>query len=243
MQESLRLTPDEIVFWSHGPVVVNATIVFSWVVMIVLVVLSWLVTRRMDASTDISFGQNLLEVIVQAVRDQIREITGGQNPDQFVPFIGTLFIFIATSNLFTVVPWFEPPTGSLTTTGALALCSFVAVPVFGIQRIGIKRYLRSYIQPTPLMLPFNIISELSRTLALMIRLFGNIMSGSLIAAIIVGIIPLFFPIVMQLLGLLTGMVQAYIFAVLAMVYIASGTRAQQQRANRAADQGEDTDGQ
>lgn len=242
MQSGVELTPDQIVLYSYGPVELNATIVVTWVVMLLLVGVSWLITRRLDASTDISPGQNLLEVIVQAVRDQIGEISG-QDPDQFVPFIGTLFIFIATCNLLTVVPWVEPPTASLTTTGALALCSFVAVPVFGIQRIGLKRYLRSYIQPTPLMLPFNIISELSRTLALMIRLFGNIMSGSLIAAILVGIIPLFFPVIMQLLGLLTGMVQAYIFAVLAMVYIASGTRAQQQRTQQAADQGEDTHGQ
>ncbi len=237
----MELTPDQIIFWQSGPIVLNATIVYTWVVMALLAVLSWLVTRRLTPGTEMSRGQNMLEVITQGIRDQIREISG-EDPDQYLPFVGTLFLFIVLSNFLTVVPGFEPPTGSLTTTGALSLCVFVAVPIFGIQKLGMARYLRSYIQPTPLMLPFNIISEISRTIALMIRLFGNIMSGSLIVAILIGIIPLFFPVVMEIIGLLTGMVQAYIFAVLAMVYIASGARAQDRRANQVAEQGENANG-
>ena len=113
------------------------------------------------------------------------------------------------------------PTGSLSTTTALAICVFVAVPLYGIVYQGPARYLEHYVEPTVLMLPFNIIGELSRILALAVRLYGNIMSGTVVAAILLGITPYFFPVVMQVLGLLTGMIQAYIFAILAMVYIAS----------------------
>jgi F-type H+-transporting ATPase subunit a len=124
------------------------------------------------------------------------------------------------------VPGYRPPTGSLSTTTALAIAVFVAVPLFGVAEQGFAAYLRRYVRPTWLMLPFNIIGELSRTLALAVRLYGNIMSGTVIVGILVSLAPFFFPIVMELLGLVTGLIQAYIFAVLAMVYIASATSAQ-----------------
>ena len=171
--------------------------------------------------------QNLLEVLVNGMRDQIREVSG-QDPGTYLPFVGTLFVYIAVANLLAVVPGYRPPTGSLSTTAALAACVFVAVPLYGVGQRGLQVYLRQYIRPTVFMLPFNIIGELSRTLALAVRLYGNMMSGTVIAAILIGFVPLFVPILMQLLGLLTGMIQAYIFAVLAMVYIASATRAHQQ---------------
>jgi F-type H+-transporting ATPase subunit a len=139
--------------------------------------------------------------------------------------VGTLFLFIALANLGTVIPGYEPPTSSLSTTAALALCVFVAVPLFGIEDQGMGGYLKSYAEPTVIMLPFNIISELSRTLALAVRLFGNMMSGAMIIGILLTITPFIFPIVMTALGLLTGMVQAYIFSILAAVYIAAATRA------------------
>jgi F-type H+-transporting ATPase subunit a len=123
-----------------------------------------------------------------------------------------------------VIPGFTPPTGSLSTTTALALCVFIAVPLFGIREQGVSGYLRTYIRPTVIMLPFNIISELSRTLALAVRLFGNMMSGAMIVGILLTITPFIFPIVMTLLGLLTGSVQAYIFSILAAVYIAAATQ-------------------
>ena len=131
---------------------------------------------------------------------------------------------MAFASLCTVIPGFEPPTSSLSTTAALAACVFVAVPFFGIAGQGLAGYLRTYVQPTIVMLPFNLISELSRTLALAVRLFGNMMSGSMIVAILLTITPFVFPVVMTLLGLLTGMVQAYIFSILAAVYIAAATR-------------------
>jgi F-type H+-transporting ATPase subunit a len=173
--------------------------------------------------------QNLLEVLVTGIRDQIRDVSG-QDPGPYLPFIGTLFIFISTVNLLTILPGYRAPTGSLSTTAALATCVFIAVPLYGISSQGLLRYFRQYVRPTVFMLPFNIIGELSRTLALAVRLYGNMMSGTVIAAILIGFVPLFVPILMQLLGLLTGMIQAYIFAVLAMVYIASATKVHQQAA-------------
>lgn len=221
----MEISPDEFVYWSNGPFKLNATIVFTWLVMALLVGVSWLVTRKLSSDEKLSPGQNLLEVLVEALHNQIREI-GQQRPDRYLPFVGTLFIFIATSNFLAIVPGFQPPTGSLSTTAALAICVFVAVPLYGISQLGLWTYLKQYAQPTLIMLPFNIIGELSRTLALAVRLFGNVMSGTMIAAVLLSIVPLFFPIIMQLLGLVTGMIQAYIFAVLAMVYIASATQVQ-----------------
>jgi F-type H+-transporting ATPase subunit a len=219
----MDISPDSLILWEWGFVKLNATIVFTWLVMALLVLISWLVTRGFSDDPRISPGQNLLEVLVETLRNQIEEV-GQQNPDRYLPFVGTLFIFIAFSNLLAVVPGFNPPTGSLSTTAALAICVFVAVPLYGVSRLGLSTYLKQYAEPTPLMLPFNIIGELSRTLALAVRLFGNVMSGTMIVAVLLSIVPLFFPVVMQLLGLVTGLIQAYIFAILAMVYIASATR-------------------
>jgi F-type H+-transporting ATPase subunit a len=148
-----------------------------------------------------------------------------QDPALYLPFVGTLFIFIAAANLLSFVPGYLPPTGSLSTTAALAICVFTAVPIYGIAQRGLRAYLKNYVQPTVFMLPFNIIGELSRTLALAVRLFGNVMSGIKIGAILLAVMPLFFPVLMHALGLLTGLIHAYIFALLAMVYIASATRA------------------
>jgi F-type H+-transporting ATPase subunit a len=191
--------------------------------MCLLVLGSFLLTRKLSIGPDRSRWQNLLEIAVTGLEEQIGEV-GLDEPRKYLGFLGTLFLFVATASLCTVLPGYEPPTGSLSTTAALAFCVFVAVPVFGIQEQGLGGYLRTYVKPTVIMLPFNIISELSRTLALAIRLFGNMMSGAMIIAILLTITPFVFPIVMTVLGLLTGMVQAYIFAILAAVYIAAATR-------------------
>ncbi len=224
----MTISPDNIIFWQWGPIVLNMTIVVTWLLMALLVIGSWLVTRHLSAEPGLSRGQNLLEVVVLAIQNQIREVSQ-QETGRYLPFVGTLFLFIAVANLLSPVPGYHPPTGSLSTTAALAICVFVAVPLYGISQQGLGGYLKQYVQPSPLMLPFNLIGEVSRTLALAVRLFGNVMSGSMIAAILLAIVPLFFPIVMQLLGLLTGLIQAYIFAILAMVYIASATRAHNDR--------------
>ena len=218
----MRLSPDEMIFWQHGFLKLNATIVFTWALMLVMAVGSKLVTRKLSSGLEHSRWQNLLEIIVSGIEKQIEDV-GLRNPKKYLGFLGTLFLFVAMANLCTVIPFYEPPTGSLSTTAALALCVFVAVPLFGILDQGLGGYLKSYIEPTVIMLPFNIISELSRTLALAVRLFGNMMSGVMIIGILLTITPLLFPIVMTALGLLTGMVQAYIFSILAAVYIAAAT--------------------
>ncbi|MCP5242055.1 F0F1 ATP synthase subunit A [Nitrosomonas sp.] len=220
----MTISPDSIIFWQWGTVSLNATIVYTWLVMALLTAISWLVTRRLTTGTKISRWQNLLEVLVTGIRDQIKEVSH-QQPGKYLPFVGTLFLFIAMANLLNVVPGYMAPTGSLSTTTALAICVFVAVPIYGIAYEGPLIYLAHYVRPTLLMLPFNIIGEISRTIALAVRLYGNIMSGTVIVAILLSLTPYFFPVVMQLLGLLTGMIQAYIFAILAMVYIASATSA------------------
>jgi F-type H+-transporting ATPase subunit a len=222
----MEITPDDIVYWQWRFVTINATLVFSWGVMFVLAGGAWLVTRELETGPDIPRWQNLLEIVVSRLRSQIGEASGG-HPDRYLPFVGTLFLFVVTANVLDAVPGFRAPTASLTTAAALAACVFVAVPVFGIARQGVAEYARQYLRPTPLMLPFHIIGELSRTLALAVRLFGNITSGSLIVAIVLSIAPLFFPVVMQALGLLIGIIQAYVFAILALVYIASAERAHQ----------------
>ena len=219
----MHLSPDQIVFWQYGFFKLNATILFTWALMLVLAGGSRLITRTLSTGLERSRWQNLLEIVVTAIEKQIEEV-GLSQPQKYLGFLGTLFLFVATASLCTVIPGYEPPTASLSTTAALALCVFVAVPFFGIEEQGVLDYLRSYMRPTFIMLPFNIISELSRTLALAVRLFGNMMSGAMIIGILLTITPFIFPIVMTLLGLLTGMVQAYIFSILAAVYIAAGTR-------------------
>lgn len=216
----MKISPDQLVFfdWSWGRI--NATLVFTWLIMALLTIGSWLVTRRLSSGERMSRWQNLLEVLVSGIVEHIEEITRRQ-AGPFLPFVGTLFIFILTANILAVVPYFMPPTGSLSTTSALAICVFVAVPLYGLSTRSIASYLKEYSKPTLLMLPFNILGELTRTFALAVRLYGNLMSSSVIGLVLLIIMPLFFPVIMQALGLLTGIIQAYIFALLAMVYIAS----------------------
>ena len=218
----MRITPDQLILWQYGFIKLNGTIVTTWVLILLLTLGAHLITRRLTSDIITSRWQAALEILITGIVEQIREV-GLSVPTRYLAFIGTLFIFIATANLLTVVPGYEPPTSSLSTTAALAICVFAAVPVFGVARRGWRRYLKSYLEPTVIMLPFNLISELSRTLALAVRLFGNMMSGTMIIAILLTITPFIFPVAMTMLGLLTGMVQAYIFSILATVYIAAAT--------------------
>jgi F-type H+-transporting ATPase subunit a len=216
-----------VIYWRYGPLVLNATIVVTWLIMALLVGGSWLVTRKMSPATEMSRWQNMVETVVEWLRQEIREASQ-QESDRYLSFVGTLFIFIFASNILIIIPGFWPPTGSLSTTTGLALCVLVAVPLYGVASQGLLSYFKQYVRPTPIMLPFNILGELSRTMALAVRLFGNLMSGTMIIAILLTIAPFFFPVLMYLLGLLTGVIQAYIFAVLAIVYIASATRAHEE---------------
>ncbi|QRN85897.1 F0F1 ATP synthase subunit A [Clostridia bacterium] len=216
----MSIDPSSIVYFEIGFVHITATLVFTWITMLVLTLFCAISTRNLRKKAELRPSQHLLEAIMEVSKSQIREIAQ-QDPEPFLPFVATLFLFIFSANVFSVIPGFIAPTGSLNTTIALALCVFFAVPFFGISSKGILDYLKQYAKPSPIMLPFNIISEFSRTLSLAIRLYGNVMSSTIIIAILLGVIPLIFPVVIQLLGLLTGVIQAYIFAILAIVYISS----------------------
>ncbi len=229
--DETEITPDSTVLWDAGFVNLNLTIVTTWGVMLLLVVTAWAITRRLRTDARMSRWQNGLEVMVDFLRRQIREVSG-QAPERYLAFVGTIFVFIFVSNMLVILPGYVPPTASLSTTAALALVVFFAVPVYGIAGRGLGGYLRDYVKPNPLMLPFNILSELSRTLALAVRLFGNVMSFTKIVAILLAVAPLVFPALLNALGLLTGAIQAYIFTILALVYISAGSREQRSRHDR-----------
>jgi F-type H+-transporting ATPase subunit a len=216
----MNLSPDQTIVFIVWGVPINATIFYTWVVMALLTIAAALITRNLRPDVPPNRWRTTLEVIVQGIEGQIAEIAG--QPDRhLLYYAGTLFLFVAFSNFLLVIPGFTPPTASLSTTTALALSVLIAVPLFGISRRGLGGYLKSYLEPSFIMLPFNIISEVSRGISLAIRLYGNIMSGAVIAAILLSVAPFFFPVVMDVLGLLTGLIQAYIFAILATVYISS----------------------
>lgn len=230
----MELSPDSMIIWQWQSIVLNATILYTWLMMAALVLGAGLVTRRLSVEPPLSRAQNLLEVVLTTIRAQIRDIIGDK-VDHYLPFIGTLFLFISVSNLLGLVPGFHPPTGSLSTTAALATCVFFAVPIYGIAQQGVTAYFKHYLDPSPFMLPFHVVGELSRTLALAVRLFGNVMSGATVVAILLTIVPLFVPVVMQLLELLIGQIQAYIFAILTTVYIASALQAHEEKKRSATE--------
>ena len=216
----MQLTPDNKIIFHLGSLPVNATIVNTWIVMVLLVGISILVTRNLRADKAPGRWRSALELIVTMIQGQIEEVTRS-GARHVLYFAGTLFLFIALANVLTLIPGFDTPTSSLSTTVALTISVLVAIPMFGISNGGLRQYLRTFIEPSMIMLPFNIIGEFSRGISLAIRLYGNVMSGAVIAAILLSIAPFFFPVVMDMLGLLTGFIQAYIFAILATVYISS----------------------
>ena len=216
----MRLSPDQVVFFEYGFIKLNLTIVTTWIVMLIMVVGSVLITRKISSDIKIPKWQNMLEIIVINLKSQIEDM-GLNHAEKYLGFLGTLFLFLFSSNLLTVLPFYEPPTSSLSTTAALSIAVFFAVPVFNIREYGIINYLKSYVKPIFIMLPFHVLSEFTRTVALAVRLFGNMMSGAVILGILLTITPFVFPIVMIIFGLLVGSVQAYIFTILATVFIAA----------------------
>ena len=227
----ITVNPDQIIFFQWRFVTINATLVFTWAVMGLLLLLAWLATRKLTSGYPLSRWQNLLETVVGYIRDQVREIT--QSPkDKLLPFSGALFLFISVSALLDFVPYYSAPTRSLSTTAALAITVFFAVPIYGIAELGVARYFKQYTRPSLVTLPFNIIGEVSRTLALAVRLFGNMMSGAMIVAVLLSIVPFFIPVVIQILGVIIGQIQAYVFAVLATVYISAGMRSERERVGK-----------
>jgi len=220
-----QISPDQVIIWSWGFITLNVTILYTWLVMAILVGGSWLITRNLSTDINTSRWQHFMEVVISTIRSEIQEMTK-KGADNYVPLIGTLFLFICLSNVMAIIPGYVPPTASLMTTAALALCVFIAVPFYGVSRNGIIHYVKEYFQPTFIFFPFHVMGEISRTLALTVRLFGNIMSHEKVIGILLAVTPLLFPVVMQILGLMIGVIQAYIFAILSMVYIASALSAE-----------------
>jgi F-type H+-transporting ATPase subunit a len=200
-----------------GPVPISDAVLATWGIMMVVVIGNVLLTRRL--ALDPSKIQSVLELIVETVDSQIRE-TMRANPDPYRAFIGTLFLFIFIANWTTLIPGVEPPTAHLETDAALALLVFLAVIWFGIRAGGVGGYLKTFATPSPIMIPLNFIESITRTFSLLVRLFGNVMSGVFMIGIVLSLAGLLVPIPLMALDLLTGAVQAYIFAILAMVFIA-----------------------
>jgi F-type H+-transporting ATPase subunit a len=207
---------ESAVMFHLGPVGVTRPVVTTWAIMAVLTLASWLVTRRLASRPGLR--QAALELIVTGIMGQIREVIR-KDPRPFLPLLGTLLIFLVAANLSGVVPGVEAPTGKLETPAALALIVFVSVHFFGVRARGTLGYLASFAKPKLIMLPLNIVSEITRTFSLMVRLFGNVMSGEFVIALVVALAGLFVPIPLMVLEILVGLVQAYIFTVLATVFI------------------------
>lgn len=208
----LLLTP----LFYLGPVPISEPVLVTWCIMALLTGGSWLLTRRLSLHP--SGAQAVLEMVVDATAGQIRD-TMRADPTPYVPLIGTLFLFILTSNWSSLVPGVEPPTAHLETDAALASIVFVAIVVFGIRARGVGGWLSSFAEPSWLMLPLNVVETFTRTFSLLVRLFGNVMGGAFVIAIILSLTGLLVPIPLMALEMLTGAIQAYIFSVLAMVFI------------------------
>jgi F-type H+-transporting ATPase subunit a len=216
------------VVFQLGPVPFTQEVVTTWVILAVLGVGAYLSTRRLSARPAAPVGrvQAGLEAIYVLLEDQIRGVVQ-TDPTPLVPFIGTLFVFLAVANLSSLVPGVKAPTASIETPAALALIVFFAVHAFGVRRKGALRYLKGFAQPSLVMLPLNVLSEVTRTFSMMIRLFGNMMSHEFILGIVATLVGLLVPIPFMALGILIGLIQAYIFAILATVFIGAATQTTQ----------------
>ncbi len=204
------------VLFQVGPVGITRPVVTTWVIMLVLTLASWLLTRRLAARPD--RWQTALEVLVTGICAQIEDVIR-QDARPLLPLLGTLFIFLVVANLSGVLPGVEAPTAKIETPAALALIVFASVHYFGVRAQGLFGYLRSFAEPKLIMLPLNLVSQVTRTFSLMVRLFGNVMSGEFVIALVMALAGLFLPIPLMVLEVLVGIVQAYIFTVLATVFI------------------------
>jgi F-type H+-transporting ATPase subunit a len=201
-----------------GPVPITLPVVVTWGLMAALAVGSWIATRKLEVAP--SRSQAVLELVVTAIEGQIRD-TMGVAPRPYLPLIGTLFLFILAANWASLIPGVEPPTARLETDAALAAIVFFAVIWFGIRARGLTGYLKTFAEPTFIMIPLNVAETFTRTFSLIVRLFGNVMSGAFIIGIILSLAGLLVPIPFMAIELLIGAIQAYIFTVLAMVFIGS----------------------
>lgn len=206
-----------------GPLDITNTVVVTWAVMLGLVLAAWATTRRLEPHP--GRWQVLVESIVGAIEQAVRAVL----PDHYrevTPFIATLWLFIITANLVSLIPGVRSPTGDLSLTVALALVVFVAVHWFGIRRHGLKRYLRHYLQPNPVLLPFHLIGEVTRTVALSVRLFGNMFSLQMAAMLVLLVAGFLVPVPVLMLHVVEAVVQAYIFGMLALIYVAGAIQSQ-----------------
>lgn len=199
-----------------GPVAITRPVATTWVIIAVLAVICRFLTRRLSLLPD--GRQVVLEGIVTGIMGQIEDVIR-KDARPFLPLIGTLFIFLVVANLSGVLPGVEAPTGKIETPAALAIIVFFSVHYFGIRARGLGGYLASFAEPKLIMLPLNVLSEITRTFSLMVRLFGNVMSGEFVIGLVVALAGLFVPIPLMALEILVGLVQAYIFTVLATVFI------------------------
>jgi F-type H+-transporting ATPase subunit a len=206
-----------VLFWI-GPLGITLPVVTCWAIMAVFTAAAWLLTRRLSLRPD--RRQALLELIVTGISGQIREVVGN-DASPFMPLLGTLFLFLVASNLSGLLPGVQAPTSRIETPAALALIVFASVHYFGIRAKGLVGYLAGFARPKLIMLPFNLVSEVTRSFSMMVRLFGNVMSGEFVIALVVALAGLFVPIPLMALEILVGLVQAYIFTVLATVFIAA----------------------
>lgn len=199
---------------------VNWTIVSTWIVMAVLVLLALLAKKGINTDKKPSRIQTAMEAIVLGMRDQVREMSN-DDPLKYLPLVGTFFLFIAMANILSIFPWFKIPTSSLSTTGAFAFAVLLSIPYYGIKNAGVRGYLKKYTEPTIFLLPMNILSDFTSTLAMAIRLFGNMCSGVIIGSILMLLVPFILPLPMTILGLFSGFIQAYIFSVLTIIFVSA----------------------
>ena len=206
----------DTVLFSLGPVPIARAVVTSWAITVALAAISWMITRRLKNRPD--SRQAIIEILVTGIVGQIEDVMR-RDARPFLPLLGTLFIFLLAANVSSILPGVEAPTSKLETPAALALIVFAATQYFGVRARGLGAYLASFAEPKLIMLPLNILSQITRTFSLMVRLFGNVMSGEFVIALIVALAGLFVPIPLMVLELIVGLVQAYIFTILAAVFV------------------------
>jgi len=206
----------DTVLFSLGPVPIARAVVTSWAIIVALAAISWMITRRLKNRPD--SRQAIIEILVTGIVGQIEGVMR-RDARPFLPLLGTLFIFLLAANVSSILPGVEAPTSKLETPAALALIVFAATQYFGVRARGLGAYLASFAEPKLIMLPLNILSQITRTFSLMVRLFGNVMSGEFVIGLVVALAGLFVPIPLMALEILVGLVQAYIFTVLATVFI------------------------
>lgn len=224
------MSPD--VLYQLGPLAITGTVATTWGLMLLL----WLASVQLGRHITVLPGtwQTAIEGIIGAIESVIRQLLTPEQTRQVLPFIATLWIYLALANLIGLIPGLRSPTGNLSATSALALLVFLSVHWYGIRTNGLRQYLRHYLSPTPLLLPFHLISEITRTVALAVRLFGNIMSLEMAALLVLWVAGLLAPVPILMLHIIEALVQAYIFGMLALIYIAGGLQSQQQRQEKEA---------